>query len=200
MKPIAVLLTILAVMLGLATPAVAETKTFRDATGDVFGTDWDASGYPDVYRSGSTDISKMKVVHGKKKLTVTVFFTGQGKKNWNRMSIGIKPTTGKARYWISWQTFKYADDFGNIPNGLHSDKSPTKALPAKVERKDGASSVTFTVPTKAIGSPKAVRIAVSAEYVQQVAFGPNGLDYLPDMKRVGQTAKTIFSKPVKRGK
>lgn len=185
--------------LGMATPAAAATRTFRDSLGDVKSPSSSGGVITVQTLEGSTDIESMRVKYGKKKLKITVTFTQGDSGNWNHARVAIAPKANPDKhFYIWWRTFRYKNvDPDDIqPNGLYrSDQWPVTKPIAAVTMKKKPRKVTFTVPTKKIGSPKAVRLAVDMQFIS-LDGGESRLDYLPNPVITKTASGTTASFPL----
>lgn len=188
-----------ALVIGLASPAAAQTKKSRDSSGDVTLVTYTKAGAPLIAddSSGLSDISSVTAKYTAKKLTFTVKYDKAAKKNVNQVGINLMtPGVNGRSYTVTWSARKASRDW----NGVHRDGDDyeTVIAPVTVTRTDGV--LTASIPASAIGAPKSVSFSLTAGFSAEGKKPFYRNDTYPDMipSPDGQSDYLVYKK-IKKG-
>lgn len=183
MKKTLVVAAIAAMTAVAASPAGAAQKTFTDATGDV--------------SQQRIDIRSVKVKHQKNRITVAVSFANLPKEDFSdSLSVFIDTNNKKGAPNYLVATAGFHSLFGSTsgwklrPNGEDPFGDVMCSTGYKYERANDR--IIFRFKPKCIGSPKRIRVAITAEHYEPTDDGTGATvkDHL--------VARRAFSSWVKR--
>jgi len=160
--------------LAAAPSALAETTYFTDRTGDVLLYDpwWyndKTSGLCDEFSRPclggfGQDIKRVKVVNGKRTVTLKISFVDLNKVDWNYVYVKLNTDSdSKSEYYVSvWNVSGSSHNAGLFKSGLSGPGAddPAKFLKAKIAYRSD-NYIKVDVPASLLRNPK--RLRVSAE-------------------------------------